>query len=318
MGAAGGWRALGGAACAALTLAACASAPPRSGPPGPVRRPTPSPFPAEPAPPRPAERLRGLAALKGWERDDHAAALAAFRETCGVSKDPDMAAVCRSARAIGPLDDENSERFFEANFRAEPLAGEGVLTAYFAPEYPARRRPDETYSAAVRPKPSDLKPVDAGMFDPAQFGRPGAARDRGDGTLEQYPDRATIEAQPPGKALAWMKPEDLFFLQVQGSGVLTFEDGERRKVLYAANNGRPFTGVANILRDKGLLAANDTSAESIRSWLAAHRGPEADAIMRLNPRYAFFSLAPDDGRPPAGAAGAPLAPGRSLAVDPGY
>jgi membrane-bound lytic murein transglycosylase A len=40
--------------------------------------------------------------------------------------------------------------------------------------------------------------------------------------------------------------------------------------------------------------------------------------MRLNPRYAFFRLAPDDGRPPQGAAGVPLPPGRAVAVDPAF
>ena len=38
--------------------------------------------------------------------------------------------------------------------------------------------------------------------------------------------------------------------------------------------------------------------------------------MRLNPRYAFFRLAPDDGRPPQGAAGVALPAGRGVAVDP--
>lgn len=38
--------------------------------------------------------------------------------------------------------------------------------------------------------------------------------------------------------------------------------------------------------------------------------------MQMNPRYAFFSLAPDDGRQPVGSANLPLPPGRSLAVDP--
>jgi membrane-bound lytic murein transglycosylase A len=37
--------------------------------------------------------------------------------------------------------------------------------------------------------------------------------------------------------------------------------------------------------------------------------------MQLNPRYAFFRLAPDDGRPPVGAAGSPLPAGRAVAVD---
>jgi len=90
------------------------------------------------------------------------------------------------------------------------------------------------------------------------------------------------------------------------------------KALYAANNGRPFVGVANVMRDRGLLAADNTSAESIRSWLADHRGPDADAIMQLNPRYAFFSLAPDDGRQPVGSANVALPPGRALAVDSAF
>jgi membrane-bound lytic murein transglycosylase A len=260
-----------------------------------------------------------LAALPGWAGEDHAAALDAFRQTCGAAQDSKLAKVCRSARAIGPLDGAHAREFFEANFRAEPARGAGVLTAYFAPVYQARRTRSAEFCAPVRPKPADLKVVDAGLFDPSQAGRSGAALDPGgSGALQPYPDRAAIEATAPDKALAWMRPEELFFLQIQGSGVLTFEDGRRMKALYAANNGRPFVGVANLMRDRGLLARDNTSGEAIRGWLAAHRGPDADAIMRANPRYAFFSLAPDDGRQPVGAANLPLPPGRAVAVDPAY
>jgi hypothetical protein len=93
---------------------------------------------------------------------------------------------------------DEARRFFEANFVAERSAGEGVLTAYFAPEYPARRAPDAEFSAPVRAKPADLKVVDGGLFDPAMAGRPSAAVDPGDGRLQPYPDRAAIEATPPG------------------------------------------------------------------------------------------------------------------------
>jgi membrane-bound lytic murein transglycosylase A len=264
------------------------------------------------------DRTLPLSALKGWEAEDHVEALAAFRAGCPAARDPTMAQVCRNARAVGPLDEDQSRRFLEANFRAEASPPTGVLTAYFAPAYPARHIPDEQFSAPVRARPADLKVVDAGLFDPAQAGRPGAARDPGEGPLQPYPDRAAIEATAPDKVLAWMRPEDLFFLQIQGSGVLTFEDGQRLKALYAANNGRPFVGVANVMRDRGLLARDNTSGEAIRAWLADHRGPDADAIMQLNPRYAFFSLAPDDGRQPVGAANVALPPGRALAVDPAF
>jgi membrane-bound lytic murein transglycosylase A len=195
----------------------------------------------------------------------------------------------------------------EKTFVAERIGTEGVLTAYFAPVYEARRRPDPEFSAPVRPKPTDLAVAGSAVLQL-----------RPDGTTAPYPDRAAIEALPSEQPLAWMRPEELFFLQVQGSGVLVFEDGARMKALYAAHNGRPFTGIANPMRDRGLLGADNTSAEAIRGWLAAHRGPEADAIMRLNPRYAFFRLAPDDGQPPAGAAGVPLPRGRAVAIDPAF
>src|SRR3546814_16425381 len=64
---------------------------------------------------------------------------------------------------------------------------------------------------------------------------------------------------------------------------------------YAADNGQKFTGIARPMAEQGLLPPNGTSGEAIRAWLAAHRGPEARAVMALNPRYIFFSLDPDDG-----------------------
>ena len=312
------WRALG-AALVALTLAACASTAPLA--PAPPAFPPPEVQPTEPPPAPPAapeESAVPLSALRGWASEDHAAAFEAFRQGCGAARDPETAPICRAARAKGPLDADEARRFFETQFRAERATAAGVLTAYFAPDYPARHIPDELFSAPIRGKPDDLKAVDAGTFDPAQAGRPGAGQTGLDGALAPYPDRVAIEAAPVDRPLGWMRPEDLFFLQIQGSGVLTFEDGQRLKALYAGNNGRPFVGIANPMRDKGLLAREDTSAETIRAWLSDHRGPEADAIMDLNPRYVFFRLAPDDGRQPVGAANVPLPPGRALAVDPAF
>lgn len=297
----------------ALTLAACTTTPK----PGPVAHPTPLPPGPTPAPAPAAPTSIKVSELPGWAAEDHAQAFAVYRSVCGVARDARDAEVCRRARALNAPDDAAARAFFEANFRAEPLPGDGLLTAYFAPEYEARSRPDAEFSAPVRGKPADLVPVDAGMFDPAQTGRSSAAVSV-KGKLVAYPDRAAIEATPAKNALAWMRPEELFFLQVQGSGVLTFENGRRQKALFAATNGLPFVGIAAPMRDKGLLADNNTSGDAIRQWLADHRGDEAQAVMALNPRYVFFRLAPDDGQPPVGAAGIPLPRGRAIAIDPGF
>ena len=287
-------RGLAAVVAAGLFLYACAS--PRGEAPHP--RPTPAPSSAKPdarpspAPTESALDILGPAALPGWGEADHSAALSAWQAGCGLDRTGAGQRACQAARRLGRASDAEARRYFEENFQVEALPGKGVLTAYFSPEYEARDRPDREFDMPVRPQPDDL--------------RPGAP----------YATRAEIEARPPNAALAWMRAEDLFFLQVQGSGTLTFPDGRRRKAVFAAHNARPFAGIANPMRDRGLLPANNTSGEAIRQWLADHRGPEAEAIMRLNPRYVFFTLEPDDGVEPVGAAGVPLPSGHAIAIDP--
>lgn len=288
------WLAL----AATLVLAACATTPPA---PPPVTPPPPE------APPPPAD---GPASLPGWAEEDHLAALNAWSQVCHVSRDAASRTACEAARALPPGDAEAARRYFETWFVVEGGEAEGLLTAYFAPEYPARRTPDAEFSAAIHGRPADL------VMSTGADGRPEAAQRLPDGTLRQpYPPRTEIEAMGL-PALAWMRGEDKFFMQIQGSGYLTFEDGGRARAAYAANNGQPFVGIARPMAERGLLPPDGTSGEAIRAWLAANRGPGAQAIMDLNPRYAFFALEPDDGGHPAGAAAVPLPPGRAIAIDP--
>ncbi len=260
--------------------------------------------------------LDAVSSLPGWLEEDHRTAFQAFRATCGVSRDPGMAKACAAARDNGrEIDDTAARLFFESWFRVEPIPGPGLLTAYFSPEYPARTQPDEVFSAALRPPPYDLVLMAPGLHDPP--GRKLSMQSL-DGALQPYADRTSIELTAPTQALAWMRPEDLFFLQIQGSGGVVFPDGRRLKAIYAADNGRPFTPIARTMVAQGLLAPEHASGEAIRSWLATHRGAQAQAVMDLNPRYIFFSLQSDDGLDATGAAGVPLPAGRAIAVDPAF
>ncbi|WP_369058037.1 MltA domain-containing protein [Caulobacter sp. 73W] len=298
----------GAAALAALILAACAT---RTPPPAETPEAPPVPErPTEQPPERPTPRplVHVLRDLPGWADEDHLAAFEAVKTGCQSARDASLAEVCRKARHAGNLDPTEARTWLENHFVARSLGEEGTLTAYFAPVYEARFSRRGEFTAPVRAKPADLEMIDMGAG-------PVPARVVG-GAPKPYPDRAAIEAVETDKPLAWMKPEDLFFLQIQGSGVLVLPDGKRFKALYSGHNGHPFLGIAAPMREKGLLADSNTSAENIRAWLADHRGPEADAVMQLNRRYVFFHLKPDDGSEPRGAANIPLPPGRAIAVDP--
>jgi membrane-bound lytic murein transglycosylase A len=297
---------------AALLLSACASAvtppPVTTGPTPPVKTTTPPPVRTPPT------TAMSFSSLAGWATEDHLAALNAFRAGCGVAKDAALARVCGLARSASVQDDAGARLFLETNFRPEPVGDEGLLTAYFAPQYEARMSRNAEFSVPVRGLPADLVVLDLGAFEPSFIGKKITGHVEGP-TFVPYPERAEIEAVATDKPLAWMRPEELFFLQIQGSGVLVLPDGRRVRALFAGTNGKPFVGIATAMRDKGLLPDNNTSGDAIRNWLAQHRGPEADAVMQLNPRYVFFKTAPDDGKEPVGSAGVSLPAGRAIAVD---
>ena len=254
--------------------------------------------------------------LPGWTEENHLAALRALQAGCDVARERAVARACADVRADPPQDDVQARLFFESHFRPASIPGEGLLTAYFSPEYEARHTPEPPFTAPVRPAPTNLDAVvQQALAESADAGDPGdpARPLLADG--DPKPDRALIDTLPADDALAWMRPEDLFFLQIQGSGSLAFPDGERERAVFAGSNGQPFVGLARVMRERGLIADNGGSAEAIHAWLADHRGPEAEALMDANPRYVFFRLQPDDGGQPAGAAGEPLPAGRALAVD---
>lgn len=304
----------------ALTVSACATAPTPTPAPTPPPEPSPAaPAPTPPAPGGPEPWTPGpsdpaFAALPGWSREDHTAALLAYAQVCRADRrDPGPCEDARAMAARPDLSADSARLFLETRFRPEGGAETGLLTAYFAPEYPARSAPDAEFSAPLLAPPPDLQRTEG------PDGRPLYRQRQADGSLRDYPDRAAIEtAYDPALVMAWLRPEDLFFLQIQGSGYLTFENGSTARAAYAADNGLRFLGIARPMADEGLLPRDGTSGEAIRRWLAANRGAEADRVMRLNPRYIFFRMEPDDGLGPAGAAGIPLPERRAIAVDPAH
>jgi len=274
----------------------------------------------------PVALSRRLDTLPGWKDSDPFIALEALRGACAYKGGRQYAAVC-AAMTAQDFDTPQAVRdFLDSHLQVEMADSEpqgsdaqstGLLTGYFVPDYDVRLAPDTEFSQPVRGKPSDLIYVDGSQMTPGQSGSHIAAR-RADGLYVPYYTRAEIEAQPADPAtLYYMRPEDYFFMQLQGSGFLDLPDGSRVYAAYAADNGLTFVGIAKVMVQQGLLAANATSGDNIHAWLAAHRGPDAQAVMNANPRYGFFVIKPDQTEP-LGATGLPLPPGSAIAVDPAY
>ena len=115
-----------------------------------------------------------------------------------------------------------------------------------------------------------------------------------------------------GLEIAWVSSEmDAFFLHIQGSGRLVFEDGSVSHVLYAGKNNRAYVPLGRVMRDRGLLDPDNVNMKSIRECLLGN--PEKCAeLYDTNPSYVFFREA---SKGPLGAMGRPLTPYVSIATD---
>jgi membrane-bound lytic murein transglycosylase A len=205
-------------------------------------------------------------------------------------------------------------RRFET-YRAAP-AGGMLFTGYYLPTLPARSKRDARFRVPVLGRPSDLVAVSLG-----DFGSPCACQEKlagrvVNGTLAPYHSRAEIDAGAARDVavLAWVEDAvGLFFLQVQGSGVLTFPDGSRRTIGFAASNGHPYVSIGKVLIERGELTLDQASMDGIRQWIATHPAEEA-RLLQTNPRYVFFR---ELAGPPLGSRGVPVTAGRTIATDPG-
>jgi membrane-bound lytic murein transglycosylase A len=194
---------------------------------------------------------------------------------------------------------------------------QGLVTGYYEPVVQGRLGKSGDFVYPVYGVPDDLIVVDLATVAPELE----ALRLRGrlEGRrLVPYYSRSEIEERGAAPVLAWVAdPVELFFLQVQGSGQVELESGERMRLGYADQNGHPYRSLGRYLIDKGELTLEEASMQSIKAWTRANPDKVQEAL-NANPRYVFFRRLPAGDLGPLGALGVPLTPGYSVAVDPRY
>lgn len=282
---------------------------------------TPSPKPdvTKPSLPTPApiaedttQTLSEFDQLVGWNTSDMRGALAALRRACLVwggrdessflnenlphyGRISDWSNACFAADYASD-DAGSARRFFEQYFLPAAMMAEagdtGLLTGYYEPEISVRARKDAVYSEPILETPSSE-------------------------TAQNLP-RAQINATT-APVIAYGKPIDVFFMQVQGSGRIGFPDGRSMRAAYAANNGKPYKSIGAALVRRGEMTLEQASKQSIEAWMMRNGPAATRALMNENPRYIFFkteTVAPGEG--PKGAMGTPLETMATMAVDNRY
>ncbi|MCZ6553730.1 MAG: murein transglycosylase A [SAR324 cluster bacterium] len=199
-------------------------------------------------------------------------------------------------------------------FESVAPGGENLFTGYFEPFIEGARVPSPPLDAPLLARPADLVEVHLERFGGGLPQRRIVGRLQA-GQLLPYYSREEIQAQAAldgqVRVLAYVDEVDLFFLQVQGSGVVRLPDGEEMKVTYDGTNGHPYRSIGAELIRREEMTREEVTMQSLRGYLAAH--PErVRPLLFANPSYIFFRRTEEG---PLGNIEVPLTPGRSLALD---
>jgi membrane-bound lytic murein transglycosylase A len=212
------------------------------------------------------------------------------------------------------------QREFTARFdlvpsSPDPAAAAVLFTGYYQPVIEASLVPTPEYRYPIYGKPPDLIVAEEVSLEPLLHTRKVIGRYDGEKFVPYYSRReidrdGVLSAR--GYEIAWVKnPVDLFFMHIQGSGVLQLADGRRLQVGYAGQNGRVYRSIGRLLIDSGQIPAEDMSMQRLRRYLAENPSEQYE-IMAHNESYIFFRFLEDG---PLGTLEVPVTPERSIATD---
>ncbi|MGI9296977.1 MAG: murein transglycosylase A [Gammaproteobacteria bacterium] len=260
--------------------------------------------------------------LPGWRADDHATALPVFLRSCEKLRGEKWRAACAAAARLSSGDGDSARRFFEEYFSPHQLldengGSEGLITGYYEPLLRGATAKSARYPYPIYARPADLLTVSLGELYPELKNRRVRGRVSG-GEVVPYYSRAEIDgggAPLAGGEILWVDDKyALFFLHIQGSGLVRLPDGRIIGVGYRDQNGHPYRSIGRLLIARGEMTAAEVNLFSLREWLEKNPS-RADALLHDNPSYVFFSRRDEIGIGPRGATGVMLTPERSLAAD---
>ena len=250
----------------------------------------------------------------------------AWLRSCSVLKQKDTwKKVCDLADDIKEPSDENIKNYFKKYFNlysATNMDGSdtGTITGYYQPILKGSKVKTSHYKVPLYTTPKDLITVDLSDVYPELKSKRLRGKLAGN-KLIPYLSRAEIDGQGSplaGNEIVWVEdPVEAFFLEIQGSGIIQFDNGEAMQIGYADQNGYPFKAIGSTLVQKKEITMAEASMEGIKNW-ARKNITKLREFLNMNASYVFFRKLPNDLPGPIGALGVSIEAERSVAIDPKF
>jgi len=222
--------------------------------------------------------------IPGWTRDNQ---LEAFKALVNGDK---------SLEKLNIKTIHQARYFFEENYQPyhinDKLGSHNIFTGYFEPRLCASLKESKIYKYPLYGTPQDKTLL--------QINR----RDFEGSTKSGIP------------ILAWLKDRvDLYFMHIQGSGILNFTEGFSKRFVFESKNNFKYSSLGNSLIKLGYIQESNISMATIKDWLRSDN-KNYDTVY-INESFIFFKEDKLDlyNKYPIGQFGIRLTPFRSLAVD---
>jgi membrane-bound lytic murein transglycosylase A len=261
-----------------------------------------------------------------FESDNVLLTWTAWLRSCSVLKQKDTwKKVCDLADDIKEPSDENIKNYFKKYFNlysATNMDGSdtGTITGYYQPILKGSKVKTSHYKVPLYTTPKDLITVDLSDVYPELKSKRLRGKLAGN-KLIPYLSRAEIDGQGSplaGNEIVWVEdPVEAFFLEIQGSGIIQFDNGEAMQIGYADQNGYPFKAIGSTLVQKKEITMAEASMEGIKNW-ARKNITKLREFLNMNASYVFFRKLPNDLPGPIGALGVSIEAERSVAIDPKF
>jgi membrane-bound lytic murein transglycosylase A len=222
--------------------------------------------------------------IPNWTQDNH---LEAFQALINGDK---------SLEKLNIRTIQQARYFFEVNYQpyqiTNNLVSQNLFTGYFEPRLSASTRESEIYKYPLYGTPNDKNLLDISRRD----------------------FEGSIKSGIP--ILAWLNDKiDLYFMHIQGSGVLKFLEGFSKRFVFESKNNFKYSSLGKRLIELGHIHESDISMTTIKDWLRSNKKNYESVY--INESFIFFKedKIDLDNKYPIGQLGIRLTPLRSLAVD---
>ncbi|MFH1729443.1 MAG: MltA domain-containing protein [Pseudomonadota bacterium] len=218
---------------------------------------------------------------------------------------------------------DDFNKFIKDNFKVYKAKGSGIFqkilfTGYYTPLIKGSLKKTSKYIHPIYRLPKDIVSAELRSFS-KNLEKKTIRGKVLDNRLVPYLTRQEIDQKLmlAGKQLEMLWTDnyiDLFFLQIQGSGIIELENNKQVNIGYAGVNGRPYVSIGKLLIEDNKISTENMSMQAIKQYFK-NNPDDLEHYLYQNESYVFFKeLSKDEF--PKGSLNIPLVANRSIAADP--